>query len=101
LKPPSFYYEIRTESDMIARQYWSREWWDDHDPDKLVAHYMELDKTYPPERFFRPDEVGCVPRTFLPEETLDLEQRILTQLHLLSPEQQSSVLGFVERLQGQ
>jgi hypothetical protein len=73
----------------------------DHDPDKLVAHYMELDKTYPPERFFRPHEVGCVPRTTSPAETLDLEQRILTQLHLLSPEQQSSVLGFVERLQGQ
>lgn len=25
---PSFYYEIRTEPDMIARQNWTREWWD-------------------------------------------------------------------------
>ncbi|OQW91643.1 MAG: hypothetical protein BWK78_04035 [Thiotrichaceae bacterium IS1] len=25
----------------------------DHDPAKLVAHYMELDQTYPKERFFK------------------------------------------------
>ena len=25
---PSFYYEIRTEHDMLARKNWTREWWD-------------------------------------------------------------------------
>ena len=25
---PSFYYEIRTEPDMVARKNWTREWWD-------------------------------------------------------------------------
>ncbi|QTA86172.1 type II toxin-antitoxin system VapC family toxin [Desulfonema magnum] len=25
---PSFYYEIRTEPEMIARRNWTREWWD-------------------------------------------------------------------------
>ncbi|MCK4342741.1 MAG: type II toxin-antitoxin system VapC family toxin [Phycisphaerae bacterium] len=27
---PSFYHEVRTEPDMVARREWTREWWDDH-----------------------------------------------------------------------
>jgi predicted nucleic acid-binding protein len=27
---PSFYHEVRTQPDMIARRDWTREWWDDH-----------------------------------------------------------------------
>ncbi|MCY4467491.1 MAG: type II toxin-antitoxin system VapC family toxin [Thiotrichales bacterium] len=27
---PSFYHEVRTELDMVARRAWTREWWDDH-----------------------------------------------------------------------
>ena len=27
---PSFYYEVRTEPEMIARRDWTREWWDQH-----------------------------------------------------------------------
>ena len=27
---PSFYYEFRTEPDMVARREWTREWWNDH-----------------------------------------------------------------------
>lgn len=27
---PSFYYETRTEPEMIARKNWTREWWDKH-----------------------------------------------------------------------
>lgn len=27
---PSFYYEIRSEPDMVARKMWTREWWDHH-----------------------------------------------------------------------
>ena len=26
---PSFYYEVRTEPDNVARREWTREWWDD------------------------------------------------------------------------
>ena len=25
---PSFYYEVRTEPDMISRRRWKRQWWD-------------------------------------------------------------------------
>nr|VFJ96988.1 MAG: PIN domain-containing protein [Candidatus Kentron sp. LFY]VFJ99754.1 MAG: PIN domain-containing protein [Candidatus Kentron sp. LFY] len=27
---PSFYYEVRTEADNVARRQWTREWWDEH-----------------------------------------------------------------------
>ena len=27
---PSFYYEVRTEPDMVARRVWTREWWDSY-----------------------------------------------------------------------
>ncbi|HEV2945726.1 MAG TPA: type II toxin-antitoxin system VapC family toxin [Gemmataceae bacterium] len=27
---PSFYHEVRTEPEMVARREWTREWWDDH-----------------------------------------------------------------------
>jgi predicted nucleic acid-binding protein len=27
---PSFYHEVRTDADMVARRDWTREWWDDH-----------------------------------------------------------------------
>lgn len=26
---PSFYYEVRSEPEMVARRAWTREWWDD------------------------------------------------------------------------
>ncbi len=27
---PSFYHEIRTDPDMVARREWTRDWWDNH-----------------------------------------------------------------------
>lgn len=30
---PSFYYEVRTDPDMVARRAWTREWWDGHRQD--------------------------------------------------------------------
>ena len=30
---PSFYHETRTETDMVARRNWTREWWNDHRDD--------------------------------------------------------------------
>lgn len=33
---PSFYHEVRTEAEMLARRAWTREWWDDH------RHHFEL-----------------------------------------------------------
>jgi hypothetical protein len=27
---PSFYHEVRTEPEMVARREWTREWWDNH-----------------------------------------------------------------------
>jgi len=30
---PSFFCEVRTEPDMVARREWTREWWHDHLPD--------------------------------------------------------------------
>jgi predicted nucleic acid-binding protein len=29
---PSFYHEVRTEPEMVARRQWTREWWDGHRP---------------------------------------------------------------------
>ena len=29
---PSFYHEVRTEPEMVARRQWTREWWDEHRP---------------------------------------------------------------------
>ena len=33
---PSFYYETRTEPEMVARRTWTREWWNNH------RHHYEL-----------------------------------------------------------
>lgn len=27
---PSFYFEMRTEPEIVARRNWTRQWWDDH-----------------------------------------------------------------------
>ena len=30
---PSFYHEVRTEPEMIARRDWTRQWWDERSED--------------------------------------------------------------------
>ena len=30
---PSFYHEVRTEPEMVARRQWTRDWWDNHRDD--------------------------------------------------------------------
>jgi len=43
---PSFYYEVRSEPDMVARRQWTRQWWDDfsenYSPVTSVAVLDEL-----------------------------------------------------------
>ncbi len=34
---PSFYFEVRTEPEMVARRQWTREWWDNHFADYDVV----------------------------------------------------------------
>ncbi len=34
---PSFYYEIRTEPDMVARRQWTRQWWDNSRQNYLLV----------------------------------------------------------------
>jgi hypothetical protein len=34
---PSFYHEVRTEPDMIARKHWTQEWWDNFSKDYLLV----------------------------------------------------------------
>lgn len=42
---PSFYYEVRTEPEMVARRAWTREWWDDHRGDfDLVTSEAVIDE---------------------------------------------------------
>jgi predicted nucleic acid-binding protein len=42
---PSFYYETRTEPDMVARQQWTRQWWDkSSDSYLLVTSAAVLDE---------------------------------------------------------
>ncbi|MBM4049179.1 MAG: type II toxin-antitoxin system VapC family toxin, partial [Planctomycetes bacterium] len=42
---PSFYYEVRTEPEMVARRGWTREWWDNHRQDyELVTSEPVIDE---------------------------------------------------------
>src|SRR5437667_4765142 len=42
---PSFYYEVRTEADMVARRAWTREWWDKRRSDfDVVASEAVIDE---------------------------------------------------------
>jgi len=42
---PSFYHEVRTEPEMLARRAWTREWWDDRRSDfDLVTSEAVLDE---------------------------------------------------------
>jgi|SRR6266853_2395447 len=42
---PSFYHEIRTEPEMVARKQWTRQWWDDSRNDyQLVTSVAVLDE---------------------------------------------------------
>jgi predicted nucleic acid-binding protein len=34
---PSFYHEVRTEPDMVARKQWTRQWWEKADDDYLLV----------------------------------------------------------------
>jgi hypothetical protein len=34
---PSFYYEVRSEPEMVARRQWTRQWWDDVRRDYLLV----------------------------------------------------------------
>jgi hypothetical protein len=51
---PSFYYEVRTEPDMVARRQWTREWWDDcrqnYEVVTSVAVIGELEKGNYPQK---------------------------------------------------
>jgi len=42
---PSFYHEVRTEPEMLARRGWTREWWDNHRSDfELVTSEAAIDE---------------------------------------------------------
>jgi hypothetical protein len=42
---PSFYYEVRTDPDMVARREWTREWWSDaSDKYLLITSVAVLDE---------------------------------------------------------
>jgi hypothetical protein len=42
---PSFYHEVRTEPDMLARRAWTREWWDDRSPEfELMTSEAVIDE---------------------------------------------------------
>ena len=42
---PSFYYEVRTAPDMVARRGWTREWWNEHrDGYELVTSEAVIDE---------------------------------------------------------
>lgn len=68
---PSFYYEVRTEPEMVARRNWTREWWDNHRANfELFTSAAVLDEM----------ERGSFPQK---EEALTL----VAALPLLEPEQ--------------
>ncbi|MFO7899004.1 MAG: type II toxin-antitoxin system VapC family toxin [Planctomycetota bacterium] len=51
---PSFYHEVRTEPDMVARRQWTREWWEHHrgrfDPVTSIPVIEELDSGEHPRK---------------------------------------------------
>lgn len=39
---PSFYHEVRTEPDMVARRQWTRQWWDHASNDYLLVSSVSV-----------------------------------------------------------
>ena len=70
---PSFYYEVRSEPDMVARRQWTREWWDEHRTDYELftseAVIDELEKGAFPQK---DDALSLIERLPL----LDIEEPI-------------------------
>ena len=75
---PSFYYEVRTEPEMVARRNWTRTWWDgQRQAYELVASEAVLDEL----------EAGAFPNK-------DQALALLTEISLVSIE--PAVIEIVE-----
>ena len=79
---PSFYFETRIESEMIARRNWTRDWWDNHSHKyELVASDPVLDEL---ERGVYPNQEEAVKLIenlpFLPvdEEVIEIAKVYIT-----------------------
>ena len=71
---PSFYYELRTAPDMVARREWTREWWEKAmDRDELVTSVAVLDELRQGSFAARDD---CI-RLLDPLAVLPLEHAVL------------------------
>jgi predicted nucleic acid-binding protein len=83
---PSFYHEVRTEPDMIARRQWTREWWDQQRRHyEVVTSLPVLEELERGQHPYRADALELVARLpLLPvvdaiEEVVDtyIERRVM------------------------
>ena len=79
---PSFYHEIRTEPDMIARQQWTRHWWDNNGDDYFlvtsVAVLEELEKGDYPTKNDALALVSSLPLVSVEEAVLEIVQTYIS-----------------------
>ena len=75
---PSFYYQTRAEPDMLARQQWTREWWDNCSHEYLLvtsaAVLDELDRGDYPTKNDALELVSMLPLVAVEEAVADVVQ---------------------------
>jgi len=80
---PSFYFEIRTEPEMVAQRNWTREWWDkQRDHYQLVTSLTvieELERGDYPNKDQVLDLVVDIPLLNIPMEVLDIVETYINR----------------------
>jgi hypothetical protein len=84
---PSFYHEVRTEPEMIARRQWTQEWWDNVREDYLlvtsVAVLDELNRGTFPNQDKALDLISKLPLVAIEEGIQEIVQAYI--LHTVMP----------------
>ena len=84
---PSFYHQIRREPDMLARQEWTRAWWDDcryeYDLVTSVAVLDELERGDYPAKDDALALISALPLVAVEEEITDIVETYIS--HKLMP----------------
>lgn len=80
---PSFYYEMRTEADMVARREWTRSWWEKalHDCDVVTSPAVidELERGDFPSRAQCLELMASLPLVTIERPVLDIVQTYITR----------------------
>ena len=83
---PSFYHEIRTEPEMVARRQWTREWWDSHrqryTPITSIPVIEELEGGNHPKKQECLDMIAALPILTMPDPIVEIVDAYI-QHHLM------------------